>query len=79
MNFYVIAALLAISFVVANGVLMLVVPGRHRRFQAWIGGRGAWSEIFGSVLESGPHIELRLAGLAMAAIGIYMIWVVWKG
>lgn len=79
MNFYVIAALLAISFVVVNGILMLVVPGRHRRFLAWVGGMGAWSEIFGSAPESGLQIERRLAGLVMAAMGIYMIWVVWKG
>jgi len=79
MNFYVIAALLAISFVVVNGTLMLVAPGRHRRFLAWIGGMGVWSDIFGPAPESGLQIEARLAGLVMTAMGMYMIWVVWKG
>lgn len=75
----VVAIFLGSSIAVLHGILMLVAPGRHRRFLAWMGGMGAWSDIFGPAPESGLQIERRLAGLGMTAIGMYMIWVVWRG
>ena len=75
----VIAFSIVASIAVLHGVLMLAAPRRHRRFLAWIGGIGAWSEIFGSVPESDFQLQRRLAGFGMAAIGIYIIWLVWKG
>jgi uncharacterized protein YjeT (DUF2065 family) len=78
-NFIVIAFFLGGSIAVLHGILMLVTPGRHRRFLAWIGGMGAWSDIFNSTIESGLELQRRLAGLGLAVIGIYFIWFIWKG
>jgi hypothetical protein len=75
----VIAVSVVSGIAVLHGILMLMAPGRHRRLLSWIGGVGAWSEIFGPAPSSGLQLQRRLAGLGLAAIGMYFICLVWKG
>jgi uncharacterized protein YjeT (DUF2065 family) len=66
--------LLVISFAIFNGILMLVAPSKHRRFLFWFGRANSWSRPIGKEPRRGLEIERRLAGLIMAAMGIYIAW-----
>jgi hypothetical protein len=75
----VIAATLLGSYAFLHGILMVVAPARHLRLLSWMGGRGTRREIFGSSPEPGVHLQRRLAGFGLAAIAIYIVFLVWKG
>jgi hypothetical protein len=61
--------LLATAFALVNGVLMFVSPKRYAAFLRWY----TRSQVSG--IESGPQIELRIAGLVIAGMSVFFGWI----
>jgi uncharacterized protein YjeT (DUF2065 family) len=68
------AFLLAASFVMFNGLFMVVAPSKHRRFLAWMSQANSRSRPVGEQGRNGLEIERRLAGAGLAGIGILLTW-----
>ena len=69
------------SFMVFNGVLMLMSPATHRRFLVRLGETENWFHRDDTPSlpprrepQSGLEIERRVAGFGLAAMGIYVLW-----
>src|SRR6266481_3206637 len=66
----VLIGLLALAFGALNGVLMCLSPRHHAAFVRWYSRLGA--QVSG--VDSGAQIELRLAGLGLVAVSIFLGW-----
>ena len=66
--------LLFAAFVVFNGLLMLVAPLLHRKFLSRMMYADSWSKSTPSAAGRSREIERRIAGLILAAIGVYFAW-----
>jgi hypothetical protein len=67
----IIAGLLTLIFA-AGGALMLFSPVRHAAFWRWYSAR------FGNQVpwvESGDHVQLRIAGLIILVVSIFFGWI----
>jgi hypothetical protein len=65
--------LLLMGFIIFNGALMLLAPATHRRFLFWF----ARAHTYSRPLKEEPRgleVQRRLAGVAMAGMGIYVAW-----
>jgi hypothetical protein len=62
--------LLVGCFVLFNGVLMSVAPAKHRQFLSWWGQEENRGEA--EPPPAGAEIGRRLAGIGLAAIGVFM-------
>jgi len=65
-----VIAPLGLAFAIANGVLMCFSPKHHAEFLRWYT-RSAGQM---SGLDSGPQIELRIAGLIIVVVSIFFGW-----
>lgn len=66
-----IVAAVALAFGAVNGVLMCVSPRHHAAFWRWYTRAGGSM----SADDSGPQIQLRIAGLGIVVMSIFFAWV----
>lgn len=64
-------ALLALAFAVVNGILMCVSPRHHAMFWRW------YTRVadHASAIDPGAQVQLRIAGLVIVAVSIFLAWV----
>lgn len=66
------AVLVAASFVIFNGVLMLAAPAKHRRFLALMSRDISSQPRVRQENRRGPEIERRLVGIGLIWMGVYL-------
>jgi hypothetical protein len=67
----VVMAALALVFGAVSGVLMFASPRRHAAFWRWYTRSGRQN----AEIESGMQIQLRAAGLIIAALSMFFGWI----
>lgn len=78
-----IAAFLLVSlFVLSNGILMLLWPGKHTVFEDWLARSKRWSKP-NPDWKPGPNLEKRFAGVVAVAVAILMLrlpiaWILYR-
>jgi hypothetical protein len=67
------------AFGIFNGILMLVAPGRHRKFLAWMGRSKVLVQPGQATPNRRLELERRLAGFTMACFASYVVWSIITG
>ena len=70
--FFMIAFVLVSAVVLFQGVLMLVWPDKHTKFEDWLARSDRWSRP-NREWKPGLQLEKRFAGLAAIAVALLML------